>query len=240
MKKITLQEAFRLLEQKAEVLRVDNGIILCPLLDGLTGEDEHEFMYLGWADGGNEYCLKFREENNREVEIHGDAMFLYDTDDDIVKIELLAPVQIEEYLVKKEGKSVKMSDEYKKWLKEDEIKPGQVWTSCDGAGIEVVVISSKNDMVEYAWIENDKAKKHSKSVFSFQVRYYLKQSMQKQPENKHAFAGQLIVDEDGNEYTIKIDGTGVDWYSPETMSAIANDDNLLKKYIAVKQAQSKV
>lgn len=98
MKKVTLEEAFRLLEPKAEVLRVDNGIILCPLLDGLTGEDENEFMYLGWADGGNEYCLKFREGNNREIEIHGDAMFLYDTDDDIVKIELLAPIQIENSL----------------------------------------------------------------------------------------------------------------------------------------------
>ena len=72
-----------------------------------------------------------------------------------------------------EGKSVKMSDEYRKWLKEDEIKPGQVWESCDGSGHKVQVIGCENGLVKYCWEEKGELKKHSKSVFSFQVRYYL-------------------------------------------------------------------
>lgn len=71
-----------------------------------------------------------------------------------------------------EGKSVKMSDEYRKWLKEDEIKPGQVWKSCDGSGHKVQVIGCENGLVKYCWEEKGETKKHSKSVFSFQVRYY--------------------------------------------------------------------
>jgi hypothetical protein len=67
----------------------------------------------------------------------------------------------------------------KKFKTIEEIKPNTVWTSCDGAGIEVTVVDTKiglpEDMVHYKWIEKGKEVFHSKSCFSFQVRYYLKE-----------------------------------------------------------------
>jgi hypothetical protein len=65
----------------------------------------------------------------------------------------------------------------RKWLKENEIKAGQVWTSCSGNST-VTVESCENNQVEYSWIEKGEYKKgelrkHKKTVFSFQVRYFL-------------------------------------------------------------------
>ena len=66
-----------------------------------------------------------------------------------------------------------MSEQYRKWFKEDEIKPGQVWSSCDGAGIKVTVVECKNNLVKYTWKERGETREHEKTVFNFQVRYYL-------------------------------------------------------------------
>ena len=178
MKTITLEEAFKLLQDKAHAVIIGDDLLLHHTLAALTGEDENQFMYLSWMEeDGREYSLKFCEGDNRTVTVIGSSMFLYDTDAneelDHTQISLLETVQIEEYLVKDKRKSVKMSDEYKKWLKEDEIKPGQVWKACDGSGHQVTVIKCEKDTVEYCWKEKDELKKHSKSVFSFQVRYYL-------------------------------------------------------------------
>jgi hypothetical protein len=178
MKTITLEEAFRLLQDKTDAIILGDGTLLYPALANLTGEDENQFMYLSWQDEmGGDYALKFCEGDNRAVTVVGSSMFLYDTDAeedaDHTQINLLRTVQLEEILVKGARKSVKMSDEYKKWLTEDEIKPGQVWKACDGSGHKVQVIACENNSVEYFWKENNRTKKHSKSVFSFQVRYYL-------------------------------------------------------------------
>jgi hypothetical protein len=55
-----------------------------------------------------------------------------------------------------------------------QIIPGDTWFSCDGAGIKVVVDSVDLDRQEvyYSWQEDGETVKHSKSSFSFQVRYY--------------------------------------------------------------------
>ena len=55
-----------------------------------------------------------------------------------------------------------------------QIIPGDTWFSCDGAGIRVVVDSVDTDRqeVRYSWQEDGETVKHSKSGFSFQVRYY--------------------------------------------------------------------
>ena len=60
------------------------------------------------------------------------------------------------------------------WLKEHEIKPGQIWSSCDGSGHKVTIICCENNHVHYSWVEKGELRKHKKSVFAFQVRYYLK------------------------------------------------------------------
>lgn len=67
------------------------------------------------------------------------------------------------------------------WLKEHEIKEGQVWSSCDGSNHKVTIVNSKDNEVEYSWIEKGEYKKgelrkHKKTVFSFQVRYFLPES----------------------------------------------------------------
>ena len=67
------------------------------------------------------------------------------------------------------------------WLTESEIKAGQVWHSCDGAGHKVTIVKCENNSVFYSWIEKGEYKKgelrtHDKSVFSFQVRYFLPDS----------------------------------------------------------------
>jgi hypothetical protein len=177
MKTITLSKAFSLLKEKAYAITLGNGILIRHALADLTGEDENLFMYLSWGEDGDAYEFKFCEGDNRTVTVAGSSMLLYDTDAeedaDVTQITLLEKIQLEDYLCRGEGKSIKMSDEYKKWLTEDEIKPGQVWSSCDGAGIKVTIVDCKNDIVKYSWIEKGKTKEHEKSVFNFQVRYYL-------------------------------------------------------------------
>ena len=59
-------------------------------------------------------------------------------------------------------------------------------------------------------------------------------------KTKINFISPAIVDEDGNTYTIAIDGRGIDWRTPEMMSAIYQDKKLLKKYLAIQGAKAKL
>ena len=99
MKTITLEKAFEILVD-ADGIVIDDGVILYPSLDKLTGCDENEFMYLSWDDEGLEYSIKFCEGDNREVKISGSSMFLYDTDadgdEDHTQISILKEINIEE------------------------------------------------------------------------------------------------------------------------------------------------
>ena len=63
----------------------------------------------------------------------------------------------------------------KTWLNEEEIKEGQIWSSCDGSSHKVTIVKVNNGWVHYSWIErgNGELKNHKKTVFAFQVRYYL-------------------------------------------------------------------
>ena len=63
--------------------------------------------------------------------------------------------------------------------------------------------------------------------------------MQKHTKTKSRLSGPVRVDEDGKEFTVKIDGKGIDWFSPEIMQWIAQDDEFLAKYLAFKQVQNK-
>jgi hypothetical protein len=59
-------------------------------------------------------------------------------------------------------------------------------------------------------------------------------------KTKINFISPDIVDEDGNTYTIAIDGSGIDWRTPEIMRAIYQDKKLLKKYLATQRAKAKL
>ena len=72
------------------------------------------------------------------------------------------------------SKKVYMSLE-NRLLEAQDIKPEQVWFSCDGAGIRVTIdsVDSENQVVRYSWEEDGQIVRHSKSSFAFQCRYYL-------------------------------------------------------------------
>ena len=66
----------------------------------------------------------------------------------------------------------------KTWLKDNQIKENQVWSSCDGSSHTVTIIKVENGLVHYSWIErgsykNGELRTHAKTVFAFQVRYYI-------------------------------------------------------------------
>jgi len=79
--KITLKEAYQILENASAVI-IDENALVYPSLWELDGTDENEFLYLSWEEGGTDYSLKFAEGDNREVEVSGCCLFLYDTDAD--------------------------------------------------------------------------------------------------------------------------------------------------------------
>ena len=80
-KKISLEEAYKIIENASAVI-IDESALVYPSLWDLDGDDDNEFLYLSWEDEGSEYSLKFREGDNREVEVSGCCLFLYDTDAD--------------------------------------------------------------------------------------------------------------------------------------------------------------
>jgi hypothetical protein len=97
VKTIPLQEAYALLENASAVI-VDDHVLVYPGLSGLEGDDANEFLYLRWEDEGLGYRLTFNEEFNREVDIVGSSLFLYDTDasadDSATQITLLVPQEL--------------------------------------------------------------------------------------------------------------------------------------------------
>jgi hypothetical protein len=81
VKKITLEKAFDII-QHASALIINDSTLLYPGLWELTGTDDNEFLYLSWEEDGLEYHLTFTEGQNREVEVSGSSLFLYDTNAD--------------------------------------------------------------------------------------------------------------------------------------------------------------
>jgi hypothetical protein len=98
MKKITLKEAYRMLEDASAVI-IDNDVVLYPSLQELEEDDTNEFLFFRWDDGGLEYTLTFEEGDNQEVKIVGSSMFLYDTDangeEDHTQITILTTKELE-------------------------------------------------------------------------------------------------------------------------------------------------
>ena len=105
MKKIPLQEAYKILEDASAII-VDDGVLVYPALAELEFSDENEFLYITWSDeDGQEYDLHFAEGDNQEVKISGSSMFLIDTDaegeEDATQITILTIDQVTLYLLSK-------------------------------------------------------------------------------------------------------------------------------------------
>lgn len=98
MKTITLQQAFKILEDCSAII-IDQGshTVLYPGLTDLTGEDENEFLCLSWQDEeGQEYREAFLEGANRKVTIEKSSMFLIDgTNAEEFQLTVLMPQNLE-------------------------------------------------------------------------------------------------------------------------------------------------
>lgn len=92
---IPLNKAFEILQDASAVI-IDGDVLVCPSLDTLTGDDDNEFMYLGWqSEEGLCYSVKYAEELNREVKVSGSSMFLINTDGDEDQITILTPAKLD-------------------------------------------------------------------------------------------------------------------------------------------------
>ena len=76
MKKITLKEAYQILQDSSAVI-INDDVVLYPSLEAISGDENNEFLYFGWDDGGREYNLRFLERDNQEVEVAGSSLFFY-------------------------------------------------------------------------------------------------------------------------------------------------------------------
>jgi hypothetical protein len=76
MKKITLKEAYNIL-QDASAIILDDSVLVYPALSDLEDDDTNEFLYIQWDDEGEGYNLKFCEGDNQEVEVAGSSLFFY-------------------------------------------------------------------------------------------------------------------------------------------------------------------
>ena len=95
MKKITLKEAYNLLEDASAVI-IDNDVVLYPSLEPISGDELNEFLFFRWDDGGLEYTLKFLEGDNQEVKVVGSSMFLYaEGDNEHTQLTILTTKELE-------------------------------------------------------------------------------------------------------------------------------------------------
>lgn len=92
--KITLKQAFKFLEDCSAII-TEEHVVVYPSLADLEGGDENEFLYIGWSEEGQEFNAKFREGENRQVEINGSLMTLIDDEGEEFFITLLRSWNLE-------------------------------------------------------------------------------------------------------------------------------------------------
>lgn len=94
MRNITLEKAFKLLDNASAII-LDDEILVYQSLSGLTDEDDNEFLFVTWSDyKGDEYYNCFRQGENEIIEISDSSMFLTDTEGDLCKITILTEKKI--------------------------------------------------------------------------------------------------------------------------------------------------
>ena len=91
--KVSLQQAYNIIEQANAVIVADD-LLVYPGLSDITGEEDNQFLYCGNGD----YSYKFEEGANQEVDIVGSSMFLTDNEGDSIKITILSHQEVESEL----------------------------------------------------------------------------------------------------------------------------------------------
>jgi hypothetical protein len=93
-RKITLQEAYDLIN-KSYALIIDDDGLCYPSLYDLTGEAENEWLYCKWSDPDfNEFVATFIEED-QEILFDGSTITMKDSEDEVTTIKLLVPLNSE-------------------------------------------------------------------------------------------------------------------------------------------------
>jgi hypothetical protein len=96
---IPFEKAFKLLSDCSAVI-VDDNALVYPSLDHDAKEGEDEFLYLSYTDDeGETFTYHFNKEDNENVEVVGNSMFLKDTDGEegeVTQLTLLIPQNLEE------------------------------------------------------------------------------------------------------------------------------------------------
>lgn len=96
MKKITIEQALKLLNNASAVI-IDDDALMYPSLGDYLGEDDNTFLYMSWVDGdGLEFEVKIREGRNKEIEWEAPLMTLIDLDGNTVTLTLLSDMTVKE------------------------------------------------------------------------------------------------------------------------------------------------
>ena len=94
MRKISLQEAYNILEDCSGIFAEDS--LISPELSALVGSPENEFMRISWLnEDENECSTKFTEGDNQTVIVVGASMFLTDHEGDDIQITILQEKPLE-------------------------------------------------------------------------------------------------------------------------------------------------
>lgn len=91
--KITLDQAYALLEKATAVVLPDNDMALVyPSTSQLTDEPDNEFLFLSWSDEkGYEFNVTCQQSNNEQVEWDGDCLIFKDDEGEDIQMRLLIP-----------------------------------------------------------------------------------------------------------------------------------------------------
>jgi hypothetical protein len=89
MKTITLEEAYKILQNCSAII-VDDYALVYPSLYELEYDDE-PFLYLNVEIEKQEFDYNFTASKNRQVDVMGSSIFLIDDNDEDVQLTILIP-----------------------------------------------------------------------------------------------------------------------------------------------------
>lgn len=94
MMTIPLSQAVDILQCASAVI-IDDEAVTFPSIDSLTGDADHEFLFIRWSnDDGYEFSERFTEGVNANIIVEGSQLCIRDDEGELVKITILVPADI--------------------------------------------------------------------------------------------------------------------------------------------------
>lgn len=101
---ISLKKAYELLENCSAIMVDANALVYPVMYEQGIKSNNHDFMELKWEADDSYYEITFSKDENEEVEIQCDCMFLKEEDGTKHCITLLQPLDIEaQFLIENFG-----------------------------------------------------------------------------------------------------------------------------------------